>query len=149
MKHLALLLPALLLTACASAPDAEPRIRGAEQFADDPRLGEPVNKICFASRIDSFGETTRDTVVVEEGRDHYLLVTHGTCFNLRNAQRLGIKASDATCLRTGDRITVSDSLFNTMRNSLDTSTCTIREIYEWDPKATAAPDESTENDSDT
>ncbi len=138
MKHLVLPLSALFLVACASAPADETRVRGVAQFAEDARLGEQVSKICFASRIDSFGETTRDTVVVEEGRDYYLIETFGTCFNLRNAQRLGVKATDSTCLRPGDKLVVSDNIFD-VRRQLDFTSCTIKSIYEWDPKATPAP----------
>lgn len=138
MKHLLLPLSALLLAACASAPGDENRIRGVAQFAEDVRLGEQVSKICFASRIDGFGQTTRDTVIVEEGRDHYLIETHGTCFNLKNAHRIGVKNSSSICLRSGDRLLVSDSMFD-VRSRLDFSSCTIKSIYRWAPKAQPAP----------
>lgn len=139
MKHLVLPLSAMLLAACASTPADVNRVRGVAQFAEDVRLGEQVSKICFASRIDGFGETTRDTVVVEEGRDHYLIETHGTCFNLAHAQRLGVKNSSSICLRSGDKLLVSDSMFD-VRRKLDFGSCTIKSIYKWDPKAQPEPE---------
>lgn len=58
---------AMLFTvaACATATtpealeaqqQAREEARAAEVFANDPRRGEEVKKVCFASQIDSFGD---------------------------------------------------------------------------------------------
>lgn len=134
MKHLVLPLSALLLAACASAPEGEKRVRGAAQFSEDARLGEQTDKICFASSIDGFGKTTRDTVIVEEGRDHFLIETFGTCFNLSHAERIGFDTKGSGCLRASDKLIVSDSVFSN-GDQHDFDHCTIKSIYKWDPKA--------------
>ena len=73
-----------IVSACATATtpealearqEAREQERRAEVFADDPRRGEEVKRVCFARQIDSFGETTDRAVVIREGRDYYLLET--------------------------------------------------------------------------
>lgn len=129
----------LAVTACAStapANDGPP-----EGFAKDVRLGEEVDRICFASNIDSFEQTDRRTVVVEEGNDHYLIEVFGSCHNLRVAQSLAIDTT-GSCLRRGDALLVSDSAFGfNKRDAHTTSRCTISRIYDWDPKAEVPEDD--------
>lgn len=140
-------LTVLALAACASS-DGEPRIRGAAQFADDPRLGEQVNKICFTSRFDGFSETTKDTAVIEVGRNHYLVETFGGCFNLDDALSIGL-GNRTGCLHRGDRLYVSESVFPTRgfgSNGLER--CTINSMYKWDPKAESPEAEDETEDTD-
>lgn len=134
----------LTLSACATAntPEAiaeREQARADEVFANDIRRGEIVDRVCFASNIDSFGETTRRAVVVREGRDRYLIETFGGCFDLDWAQSLAID-SFSSCLTKGDRIFASDSAFGFDKQDLRQS-CRIKAIYEWDPDATKDADE--------
>lgn len=125
----------LAATACASTTPANDGL--PEGFAEDARLGEEVDRICFASNIDSFQNAARKTVVVEEGNDHYLIEIFGSCQNLRVAQSLGIDTM-GSCLTRGDRLLVSDSVFGfSQRDTHTTSRCTISRMYDWDPKAEA------------
>lgn len=130
----------LMLAGCTSTEGHEPEPDGIAIYADDPRLGEEVNRICFASNIDSFGNATRDTFTVREGMDHYLIEVHGSCFNLDRAERIALDAT-TSCLTRGDAVIVSDSI-----SPFDSGTpggtqrCIVKAMYKWDPKADAAPD---------
>ena len=65
-----------VVSACATATtpeqlEAREQAKAEQVFADDPRRGEQVKRLCFASQIDGFGETTKRAVVVREGRHQY------------------------------------------------------------------------------
>ncbi|MCA8903086.1 MAG: hypothetical protein KDA53_17750 [Hyphomonas sp.] len=123
----------LILGACTTS--SEPKARGAEKFADDPRLGAEVNRICFASSIDSFGSTTRDTFTVREGRDHYLVEVFPGCSPLEHALTIGMEARTG-CLTRGDRVIVSDSIMPDSSDSpFSVQRCTVNAIYDWTPDA--------------
>ncbi len=126
------------LSACATdtSPEAlaeKEQARADEVFANDVRRGELVDRVCFASNIDSFGETTKRAVVIREGRDRYLIETFGGCFDLDWAQSLAID-SFTSCLSKGDRIFASDSAFGLDKQDLRQS-CRVKAIYAWDPDA--------------
>ncbi len=126
-----------LLAACASTYDsAEKEPRGAAKFANDPRLGAEVDKICFAGTINSFSAETRDTVVLRaRASDYYLVEVTGGCTSLRNAQRVGVDPRGGSCLRKNDFLIVSENLFNGGQVGIDPQRCMIRSIYEWDREA--------------
>lgn len=127
-----LALPMILLaTACVSGLPGKAPASGLAQFADDPRLGEPVASICFASNIDGFSMNRRNTVVLHEGRDHFMVEVFGTCPDLEFAQTIGIGATGA-CLSKGDAILVSDTLGG---SAMGPRRCVVREIRAWNPKA--------------
>lgn len=131
----------LALAGCTTAASSEPKPKGAAKFADDPRLGEQVDKICFASNIDSFGDTTRDTFTVREGRDHYLIQVFGSCTPLEHAMTVRMAASTG-CLRNGDHVIVSDTLTGHGGDRpFSTQSCLVDKIYKWDPKAKAAAED--------
>lgn len=133
-----------VIAGCASLA-GEPQPRGAAQFAEDPRLGEKVDRACFTSRFDGFGETTDDTAIIEIGRDHYLVETFGGCFNLDQALAIGL-GNRSGCLRRGDRLFVSESVFPSRSfGGRGLESCKINSIYEWDPDAEA---EESEQDSE-
>ena len=142
---------AMLFTvaACATATtpealeareQARDEARAAQVFANDPRRGEEVKKICFASQIDSFGETTDRAVVVREGRDYYLIETFGGCFDLDFAQSLAID-SFSSCLSKGDRIFAFDNVFGRNDHSGFKQSCRVKTIYEWDRDANDSEEE--------
>ena len=134
-------LTALLLVASACATELTPeQLEAREQekadqvFANDPRRGEQVRNLCFASQIDGFEHTTKRAVVVREGRDHFLIETFPGCFDLDHAQGLAIDAF-SNCLSKGDRILVFDSpLGNSGGNGIQQS-CLVKAIYAWDKDA--------------
>lgn len=138
---LTLAVACLALTACASAADSTPKPKGAEKYKDDPRLGEQVDKVCFASNIDSFGDNTRDTFTVREGFDHYLIEVFGSCVPLQHAMTIRMLPK-TSCLRKGDNVVVSDTLLGGAAEGAFTSQrCMVDKIYKWDPKAKdKAPD---------
>ena len=140
------------LSACATAnsPEAQAereQARADEVFASDIRRGEQVDRVCFASSIDSFGETTRRAVVVREGRDRYLIETFGGCFDLDWAQSLAIDTF-SSCLSKGDRIIASDSVFGFDKQDFRQS-CRVKAIYAWNPDAEEdAESEASDDDSE-
>ena len=138
----------LILTGCASTGSSEREPAGIAKYADDPRLGEEVNRICFASNIDSFGNNTRDTFTVREGRDHYLIEVFGTCAPLEHAVTMKIGASTG-CLTNGDRIIVSDSLMPRRDQPFSTARCVVKSMHKWDPKAEKTQDESDTDSADS
>lgn len=139
LKPAFLLLSTALLAACQSAPGtATPR--GAAAYADDARLGEKVSSICFSSNIDGFSMNERDTVVLREGRDEYLVEVLGTCLDLESALAIGID-STTSCLSKGDNLIVSSSLTGS-NVGIGPQRCMIREIYAWNPDAEDTPEEA-------
>lgn len=125
-----LLTASLALAACQSLPGNAPT-RGIAAYADDPRLGEPVDRICFASSIDGFSENRRNTVVLREGREEFLVEVFGICPDLEYAQTIGIDSS-TSCLTRSDAIIVGHSPGG---SGMSPQRCMIREIRKWDPKA--------------
>ncbi len=139
----------LTVTACATATtpealEAREQARLAEVFADDPRRGDEVKKICFASQIDSFGETTDRAVIVREGRDYYMIETFPGCFDLDWAQALAVD-SFSGCLSKGDRIFAFDNVFGHKDSFGHTQSCRVKTIYEWNRDADEAEDEVDED----
>ncbi len=139
MNRVVLVLAGALMTAaCASGLSGEPRARGIAQFEGDPRLGEQVRSICFSGFIDSFSRTTRDTVVLRKGRDHYLVETFGSCPDLDFAQQIATR-SIGSCLGPGDSLFVVD----TAGPRFGSRRCSIKSIHEWDERAQPDPETGT------
>lgn len=123
------------LAACTSQPDAgndEP-----EAWRTDARLGEKVDRVCFASNIDSFRMATRNSVIVEEGvNDEYLIETVGSCYDLDRANSLSFDTfPGASCVTKGDSIYAFSSAFGPDRTDIPPARCPIRAIYEWNEDA--------------
>tara|TARA_R100000935_G_C2740902_1_gene125820 strand:- start:90 stop:545 length:456 start_codon:yes stop_codon:yes gene_type:complete len=140
----------LLLSACTSTENLEDRPKGIERYAGDPRLGEEVDRICFASTIDGFSETTRDTVIVREGGDHYVIETFGSCTPLEDAMQLGFDKTGG-CLGKGDAVIASTSLFPTPQlPPFASQKCLVKSMYKWDPDAIEeTPEETSEDGEDS
>lgn len=140
-------LASILVTGCTASPsgetasDEEPR--GVAKFADDPRLGEPETSACFIRNIDGFEKNTSDTVVltVSPGKQ-YLVVVNPACNGLEYAQTIAL-TSGQTCLRSGNRIIVSDRAFSLNDSNPITNSCVVTDIYRWNNDATAANTETT------
>ncbi|MAP93997.1 MAG: hypothetical protein CMK07_03505 [Ponticaulis sp.] len=128
-----------LLSACATAANGgmaeREQTRGIAQFAEDPRLGEEVSRMCFTSSIDSFSTTTRDTVVLEVSPSRHYIVETSSCSNLDSAQSLAIDGM-SSCATRGDALIVSDSAFGLKNSSgLGPDRCLIKRIHEWNEDA--------------
>ena len=129
---------ALSLAACASDSGMDGADAQPESFADyeaDPRLGQRVDRICFGSQINGFGETTDETVLLEAGVDDWYLAHTMNCPDLDHAQSLQFDRF-GSCLRQGDEIIAYDSAFGDDNVGLEPRGCQIRAIYEWDPSVT-------------
>jgi len=123
----------LMLYACASLGDAPDD--GVAAFADDPRLGEEVDRICFGRQINGFGETTDRTIIVNAGvNEHYLIETIGFCRDLDWAQSISLDQF-SSCLTGGDSIIPYGSAFGPDRSGPPPQSCRIKAIYEWDEDA--------------
>lgn len=144
----------VIITACATATTPEQQAaldekRANEVFANDARRGEQVDRLCFASQIDGFGETTDRAVVVSEGLDQYLIETYPGCFDLDWAQSLAVD-SFSSCLTRGDKIFAFDNVFGPDRNDGINQACRVKAIYEWNKDAKSeAPTETETTESDT
>ncbi|MGA1341792.1 MAG: DUF6491 family protein [Hyphomonas sp.] len=140
MKTIALSVLALgALAACAAAP-GEARLRGIEKYAGDPRLGDAVDQICFASTIDGFSMNGRETVLLHEGRDRYMVEVAAGCLDLEFAETIAL-ASTLSCLSRGDALIIRHA----SGGGLGPQRCLIREIRKWNPKAGQAEAEAGEN----
>ena len=143
-----------VVSACATAttPEqlaAKEEAKAAEVFAEDPRRGDEVRKLCFTNQIDSFGQTTKRAVVVREGRDYFLVETFPGCFDLDWAQSLAFD-SFTSYLSKGDRLFAFDTAFGTQRGAGHRQSCRVKAIYEWDRDAEdETSDEDSEEDSET
>ncbi|MGE6696290.1 DUF6491 family protein [Hyphomonas sp. NPDC076900] len=130
LRSAALIFTTALLAACQSAPGTGTP-QGIAAYADDPRLGEPADRICFASSIDGFSDNKRNTVILREGRDEYMVEVFGACPDLEYAQSIGIDSATG-CLTRSDALIVGHSLGGT---GMGPQRCLIREIRKWDRKA--------------
>ncbi len=139
-RAFAYLLIAALATACANGLPGQPPSSGIAQFGDDPRLGEPVSSICFASNIDGFSMNRRDTVLLHEGRDRFMVEVFGTCPDLEFAHTIGVDTT-ASCLSKGDALIVRDTFG---ASAMGPRRCVVREIRAWDPKASAPEEKADE-----
>ena len=138
-----------ILNACATSTVSAQQERGIAAFADDVRLGEEVNKICFNRNIDGFSNNTRDTVVLSAGPSKdYIVEVRGICPNLRYAQSIGIDTSQS-CVTRGDYLVVSESAFPSGTSSaMSPDRCLIDKIYKWDKRAKETKDVDTETNTE-
>ena len=136
LRNIALLTTCALAIAACSTSYKEPI---AEAGEPDPRRGEEVNRICFASSIDGFGETTRNNVIIREGRDRYLVETFRGCSDLQFAQSLAIDAR-SNCLTRGDNIIGFDSAFGPDNTGPRPLRCMVNKIYRWNPDVEVTSD---------
>lgn len=130
----------LLLTGCETTStneNGEKPLRGIAALKDDARLGEKVNRICFARQIDGFRAATKNTVIVESGlRKEFIIETFGGCSNLRDAQGISLPTG-FSCLSDKDSIIVHDSVFKTETTPFSNQRCSIKSIHRWNEKPDA------------
>lgn len=138
------------LAACASGTSAEYEAERAERnaaakFEGDVRRGEEVNKLCFASRIDGFTNSTNRAVVLREGNKEYLVTTRTRCPDLDDAMSLAVD-SFSSCLSRGDRLVGADNVFGRNITGAPSIACTVDRIYLWDSKAEAPDTDASETE---
>ena len=128
MKRAVLLLAGVCVAAaCQTSTETE-----KTPEAPDPRRGEQVRQVCFASQIRGWQPEGRRSVVVEKGvKDHYLLELIGPCQPQDAFTSIGLisRIGGGSCLSEGDRL-VTDARYND-------GFCSIRAIYRWNPDAGA------------
>lgn len=132
LRPATLVVSAALLAACGSLP-GESRPDGMARYAEDVRLGEPVDRICFASTVDGFSMNTRRTVVLHRGSKRYMVEVQGACPDLEFAHGIGL-ASPTGCLQRMDSIMVTNTI-GPAGPGIRSQRCQIREIREWNPRA--------------
>lgn len=137
----------LLLASCATEPTTTDLLGDAAFTENDPRRGEIVDRVCFASSIDGFGETSRRSIVVRQNiNEQYLVEVFPGCFDLDGAQSLRIDTFSG-CLTRGDEIEPFSSAFGPDKTDIRQS-CRINRIYRWNADALEEQDED-EASSDT
>ena len=126
------------LAACAGTGEAPgataaPKSGGADKFVGDARLGEEVQQICPARAMSGFSENSDDTVVISMGKESYLVEMRRGCYALRGAMGMA-PASSSTCLRSGDRLLVTDAVMPTGSSTpMGAGQCNINRIFRWTP----------------
>jgi len=141
---------AMALSACASTAEEGDEARGIAVYADDVRLGEEVDRICFSSNIDGFRSATRDTVILDRGvKDEYIVEVMRGCQNLKWAQAIQID-SHLSCVSKFDNLIVYDSAFGTNSTPGSVERCAIKKIYKWnkDAEETEEEDDGMKDDED-
>lgn len=139
MRHPLIALTALsalaLLGACQALTPEQQALRAVAGTDQDPRRGEEVKEICFTSSINGFGDTTRNTVVVNKNADdHYLIEVYPGCLDLEYTSGLALD-SFSGCLTRGDKI-YSASVLSGANGQGARLGCSIKAIYRWNPDAT-------------
>jgi len=117
-----------LLMACSTPAPAK-----AADAKPDPRQGQEVKQICFASQIRNWRENGSKSVIVEKGmHDEYKLDLVGACQPDQAFMNIGFqRRGGGSCLSWGDEL-VTDAHFD--------GSCMISKIYKWTekPKQSAA-----------
>lgn len=117
-------------TANAQAPEQAP-----DDYLNDVRLGEKVDRICFRDQIDDFREGTESTIILERGAKDYLVETEEPCGELDGAQTLSLDNafSSGRCITTHDQFYASQNRFSSVGDTSDL--CRIKAIYRWNEDA--------------
>lgn len=108
----------------------------------DPRLGEKVDRLCFASSINNFStiKGVDDAALLEANVDDWYRVDLiGACSyrTLRFAQSVAIdQRPGGGCVTRGDALVFSTSAFGDF-SFPNATRCVISAIYKWDEDAEA------------
>jgi len=146
----------LLVSAlCAAFAATAPAFAKNQNRADDPRIGDKVDRICFASGVNGFEtpDGVERAVVLTKGvKDKYYVELAGAGFNsLKFAQSVAIdQRPGGGCITRGDRLIFSDSAFGfDRRDRVGPDSYLITGIYQWNEKAVSADAEKAdESDGD-
>lgn len=132
-KFLTISIASCIVASCAASDEA-----GANS-SDDARLGEKVDRICFARGINGFQSRSDGPglILTRGARDKFAVTFAGSCRAADRAQRIGISERfGGGCLTWGDAIYVSESAFSSNeRDPFDPERCIVRSIHEWNEDA--------------
>lgn len=128
----ALLMPCLLLVGCAGgAGYGGSENDTADSLANDPRLGEPVDTVCFAGGISGFREIGDMALVIRDAPQSSYLVRTGHCPNMKAIEGLKLEGGDQ-CLSRGEGLLVFDTQFPRQASLADQpDRCLVLSIHEW------------------
>ena len=112
------------LSSCTNAP-----VENNQEVQINPRQGEEVRQICFASSINGWREVDgeRSSVILTKGvSEEYKLDLSGICDLTYAFNSIATRTRGSSCLTRGDDIIFNDGLSGISR-------CMIKNIYKWDP----------------
>ena len=114
----------VFLSSCANAP-----VENNQEVQINPRQGEEVRQICFASSINGWREVDgeRSSVILTKGvSEEYKLDLSGICDLTYAFNSIATRTRGSSCLTRGDDIIFNDGLSGINR-------CMIKKIYTWNP----------------
>jgi len=120
-----------LLSACSNVA-----VETNKEVEINPRQGEKVKQICFASSINGWREVDgeRSSVILTKGvSEEYKLDLSGICDLTYAFNSIATRTRGSSCLTRGDDIIFNDGLSGINR-------CMIKNIYKWNPSEIADAD---------
>ena len=114
----------VFLSSCTNAP-----VENNQEVKINPRQGEEVRQICFASSINGWREVDgeRSSVILTKGvSEEYKLDLSGICDLTYAFNSIATRTRGSSCLTRGDDIIFNDGLSGINR-------CMIKKIYTWNP----------------
>lgn len=130
-RHLITLSLMGLLSACTNVA-----VENIKEVEINPRQGEEVKQICFASSINGWREVDgeRSSVILTKGvSEEYKLDLSGICDLTYAFNSIATRTRGSSCLTRGDDIIFNDGLSGINR-------CMIKKIYKWNPAEEAEAD---------
>ena len=130
-RHLITLSLMGLLSACTNVA-----VENNKEVQINPRQGEEVKQICFASSINGWREVDgeRSSVILTKGvSEEYKLDLSGICDLTYAFNSIATRTRGSSCLTRGDDIIFNDGLSGVNR-------CMIKKIYTWNPAEEAEAD---------
>ena len=121
----------VFLSSCTNAP-----VVINQEVQINPRQGEEVKQICFASSINGWREVDgeRSSVILTKGvSEEYKLDLSGSCDLTYAFNSFATRTRGSSCLTRGDDIIFNDGLSGINR-------CMIKKIYKWNPAEEAEAD---------
>ena len=121
----------VFLSSCTKAP-----VEINQEVQINPRQGEEVKQICFASSINGWREVDgeRSSVILTKGvSEDYKLDLSGICDLTYAFNSIATRTRGSSCLTRGDDIIFNDGLSGINR-------CMIKKIYTWNPAEEADAD---------
>ena len=123
-RHLITLSLMGLLSACTNVA-----VENNKEVEINPRQGEEIKQICFASSINGWREVDgeRSSVILTKGvSEEYKLDLSGICDLTYAFNSIATRTRGSSCLTRGDDIIFNDGLSGINR-------CMIKKIYKWNP----------------
>ena len=121
----------VFLSSCTNAP-----VEINQEVQINPRQGEEVKQICFASSINGWREVDgeRSSVILTKGvSEEYKLDLSGICDLSYAFNSIATRTRGSSCLTRGDDIIFNDGLSGMNR-------CMIKKIHKWNPAEEAEAD---------